>query len=186
MENIEQQTNKRSKLLIIILATFVLVAVIGFGAMWYLFKEVTTVKQTVAENAGASRVAEETYELGDLRSPRLAGTILSVANDTITVEVKIAVPNPNPVPGEPSFSPGTKNISVILQPDTVYTPSRDVLSMGKMVNVFTEEVDPLNKAKVTAKLISLFELPDQKLIKSLDAYVSSTVSSLKNKESNLK
>ncbi|MGB2580469.1 MAG: hypothetical protein WBC83_02140 [Minisyncoccia bacterium] len=189
MNNIEiDQKNAHSKLFTIAFAGLAVLVVISLGVAWVAFREIGQLKQSVdtGDNEmknSVLRVNAPTYELGDINSPHVTGTILSIANDMILLETKVAIPNPFPKPGELPFSTGIKNVSVLLNKDTIYTPNKEALIAGQSINVFTKETKPENEAEVNALLITLFTSPSERLIKSLDLYASSTIKNIKNKTS---
>lgn len=161
---------------------------ISLGVTWFAFKEITQLKQSgeIVENNMENIVMKAnapTYELGDINSPHVTGTVLSMANDTILLEIKVAIPTPFPKPGEVPFSTGIKNVSVLLNKDTIFTPNKEALIVGQSINVFTKEPKPENEAVVNALLITLFTSPSERLIKSLDLYASSTIKNIKDKKS---
>ena len=98
-------------------------------------------------------------------------------------ETKVSIPNPFPKQGELPFSTGIKNVSVMINRDTIFTPNKEALIAGQSINVFTKEPKPENEAEVNALLITLFASPSERLIKSLDLYASSTIKNIKNKTS---
>lgn len=189
MNNIEiEKNNTHSKLFTIVVTTLAVLVFISLGVAWFAFKEITQLKQSgeISGNTTENSVIKEnapTYELGDINSPHVTGTVLSMANDTILLEIKIAIPTPFPKTGEAPFSTGIKNVSVLLNKDTIFTPNKEALVVGQSINVFTKEPKPENETVVNALLITLLTPPSERLIKSLDLYASSTIKNIKNKTS---
>lgn len=189
MNNIEiEKNNTHSKLFTIVVTTLAVLVFISLGVAWFAFKEITQLKQSgeISGNTTENSVIKEnapTYELGDINSPHVTGTVLSMANDTILLEIKIAIPTPFPKTGEAPFSTGIKNVSVLLNKDTIFTPNKEALVVGQSINVFTKEPKPENETIVNALLITLLTPPSERLIKSLDLYASSTIKNIKNKTS---
>ncbi|HBH71317.1 MAG: hypothetical protein UU88_C0014G0002 [Parcubacteria group bacterium GW2011_GWC1_42_11] len=189
MNNIEiDQKKTHSKLFTVAFAGLAVLVVISLGVAWSSFREIEQLKQSVdtGDNEMKDRVLmanTPTYELGDINSPHVIGSILSIENDTILLETKVSIPNPFPKQGELPFSTGIKNVSVMINRDTIFTPNKEALIAGQSINVFTKEPKPENEAEVNALLITLFASPSERLIKSLDLYASSTIKNIKNKTS---
>lgn len=191
MNNIEiEKNNTHSKLFTIVIITLAVLVFISLGVAWFAFKEITQLKQLKQIGEIEVKSMENSvlkanapiYELGDINSPHVAGSILSIANDTILLEIKVVIPNPFPKPGELPFSTGIKNVSVLLNKDTIYTPNKEALIVGQSIDVFTKEPKPENEAEVNALLITLLTPPSERFLKSLDLYASSTIKNIKDKK----
>lgn len=186
---IEEKNNTHSKLFTIVITALAVLVFISLSVAWFAFKEIKQLKLKqpveIVENNTENSVVKAyapTYELGDINSPHVTGSILSIVNDTILLEIKVAIPNPFPKPGELPFSTGIKNVSVLLSKDTIYTPNKETLIVGQSIDVFTRESNPENEADVYALLITSLTPPSERFLKSLDLYASSTIKNIKDKK----
>lgn len=170
MENLEQKTtiNNSPKMMKVITVVSAVVAVscLFIVLTWSrdlvsLKAEVQTLFVKVGKVEEALGLQELMREIAVPNYPRVSGTIVSIVDNTINLEIKSVtfVDNKDLKKGDSPFLENTKSLQIVIDKETKFNPKREDLKKGEKVTILLKEELVPDATSAVAKLVTVFVPP---------------------------